>query len=304
MAGITQYDFEGISWYNSLQVTLSRQTGRRLQYFVAYTFGKENGTLGDEYRNRDPFNADRTYGLRDTDRTHILNVSWNAFLPDGARGSMDNPIMRGILNGWQLSGIYTFTSGTPLRLNFSGPAGDSNAAQAYYGTGDDVLIQQGGGNFQQGIAPIYTCDPRLDGTDPGEKLLDLSCVGFPAFGQEGQVIAPYNLRTPSRANTDLTLFKNFAIKGDQKLQFRVGFFDLFNTSYITFSQAQSDVDLTLDTQCNVTLNHIPDGAGGFNDNVCDASQGFHYTQDTIDRFGKINIKRGHRVIEFALKYYF
>ena len=33
-------------------------------------------------------------------------------------------------------------------------------------------------------------------------------------------------------------------------------------------------------------------------------KGFHYDQATIDNFGKINIKRGHRVIEFALKYYF
>ena len=29
-------------------------------------------------------------------------------------------------------------------------------------------------------------------------------------------------------NHDITLFKNFAIKGDQKLQFRVGVFNIFN----------------------------------------------------------------------------
>ncbi len=40
-----------------MQVTLSRQTGKRLQYFVAYTLGQTKGTLGDEYRNRDPFDA-------------------------------------------------------------------------------------------------------------------------------------------------------------------------------------------------------------------------------------------------------
>lgn len=304
MSGITQYDFEGISWYNSLQVTLSRQTGRRLQYFVAYTFGHEEGTLGDEYRNRDPFDSSRTYGVRDTDRTHILNVSWNAFLPDGAKGAMDNAVGRGLLNGWQLSGIYTFSSGTPLRLNFSGAAAGGNASSAYYGTPDDVLIAQGGGNFAAGIAPSYSCNPSLSGKNVGEKLLDLSCISVPGFGQPGQVIAPYDLRTPSRQNTDLTLFKNFALKGEQKLQFRVGLFDLFNTSYITFSTSQNDVNLTLNTVCNVTANHVPNGAGGYNDNVCDASQGFHYDQSTIDNFGKINIKRGHRVIEFALKYYF
>ena len=49
---------------------------------------------------------------------------------------------------------------------------------------------------------------------------------------------------------------------------------------------------------------MPNGVGGFSDGVCDATQGFHYDQATLDNFGKINIKRGHRVIEFALKYYF
>ena len=29
-----------------------------------------------------------------------------------------------------------------------------------------------------------------------------------------------------------------------------------------------------------------------------------FTQNTINNFGKINLKRGQRVIEFALKYYF
>lgn len=302
MAGITNYDFEGISWYNSLQMTLSRQTGRRLQYFVAYTYGQEKGDLGDEYRPRDPFVPSRTYGIRDTDRTHILNVSWNAFLPDGAKGGLDNAFGRGLLNGWQLSGIYTFTSGTPMRLNFSGPAGSAGVSQAYYGTGDGVLITQGAGGTNAGIAPIYTCDPTLSGNKPGEKLLDLNCISFPKFGQQGQVLAPYDLRTPSRSNTDLTLFKNFPLKGEQKLQFRAGFFDLFNTSYITFSQSQNDVNLTLNSVCNSYVDNVPNGVGGTVNGVCDPTAGFHYDQNTIDNFGKINIKRGHRVIEFALKY--
>ena len=44
--------------------------------------------------------------------------------------------------------------------------------------------------------------------------------------------------------------------------------------------------------------------GGFATNVCDPTGGFTFTQQTKDNFGKINLKRGHRVIEFVLKYYF
>ena len=79
---------------------------------------------------------------------------------------------------------------------------------------------------------------------------------------------------------------------------------MFNTAYTTFSVSQSDVNLTLNAVCNVTVNHVPNASGGFSEGVCDATQGFHYDQATLDNFGKVNIKRGHRVIEFALKYYF
>ena len=37
--------------------------------------------------------------------------------------------------------------------------------------------------------------------------------------------------TPTRLNHDLTLFKNFEIQGEQKLQFRVGFFNIFNQAF-------------------------------------------------------------------------
>ncbi len=184
--GLTQYDFSGISWYNSLQVTLSRQTGRRLQYFVAYTHGQEKGTLGDEYRNRDPFDPASTYGIRDTDRTHILNVSFNAFLPDGAKGKMDNAFGRGLLNGWQLSGIYTFTSGTPMRLNLGGAATGAQVAQAYFGTPDTVVIDQGGGNFHSGLAPVYTCDPRTGNTDVGDEAARHQLHRVPGVREAGR----------------------------------------------------------------------------------------------------------------------
>jgi hypothetical protein len=284
-----------------MQVTLSRQTGRRVQYFVAYTTGRTQGTLGGEYSTIDPYDPDRTYGVLDQDRTHVLNVSWNAFLPDGARGAMDNALGRGLLNGWQLSGISSMASGIPFRLSFTGAAANENIAAAYFGTTDVVGASVARGN---GLSPVYTCDPRLDGTKPGEKLLDINCISVPSLGTNGDLIPTYNLRQPTRQNHDVTIFKNFAIKGDQKIQFRVGFFNLFNQAYATTAVNASDINLTLDTTCNVLRNGIPDGTGALSDGVCDPTGGFSFTPQTVQNFGKINLKRGRRVIEFVLKYYF
>ena len=34
-------------------------------------------------------------------------------------GKLDNAVMRGVLNGWQLSGISTLASGIPITPQFS-----------------------------------------------------------------------------------------------------------------------------------------------------------------------------------------
>ncbi len=296
---ITLYDFRGNSQYDSMQVTLSRQTGRRLQYFVAYTLGKSVGTLGGEYSLIDPYDPERTKGVLGEDRTHVLNVSWNAFLPDGARGAMNNVIGRGLLNGWQLSGISSLASGIPWRLSFTGAAAGGPTAAAYFGTADVVGPSGTGGN---GLAPSYTCDPRLSGKNVGEKLLDINCIAVPSFPNNGDLVPPYNIRTPTRTNSDITLFKNFEIRGDQKMQFRVGFFNVFNQAFPN-TIIGGDINLTLDTTCRVVVPGVSNGAGGTVD-ACDVTKGFDYTPQTLANFGKINLKRGHRVIEFVLKYYF
>jgi hypothetical protein len=126
---------------------------------------------------------------------------------------------------------------------------------------------------------------------------------MPAFGENGPLIPPYNLRMPTRINHDLTLFKNFEVTSGQKFQFRVGFFNLFNQAWPSTNTA-ADVDLVLDTTCNRTFNGLPNGAGGLANDVCDPTGGVQYTQTAIENFGKINLKRGRRVIEFVLKYYF
>jgi hypothetical protein len=298
--GLCMYDFRGESNHDSMQLTLSRQTGRRLQYFVAYTFGKTQGTLGGEYSAIDPYDASRTYGVLNEDRTHVLNVSWNAFLPDGAQGAMNNAFGRGLLNGWQLSGISSMASGIPYRLSFSGAAAAGSISAAYFGTADVVGPSNSGGN---GLAPKYTCDPALSGSKVGEKVLDLNCISVPAFGENGDLVPPYNIRQPTRFNHDLTLFKNFAVTGDQKIQFRIGFFNLFNQAYASTGADANDINLVLDTTCNVVVPNVPDGAGG-TQNACDPTQGFNFTPQTKANFGKINLKRGHRVIEMVLKYYF
>jgi hypothetical protein len=116
------------------------------------------------------------------------------------------------------------------------------------------------------------------------------------------------LRFPSRSNFDVSFFKNFKISESKSLQFRSGFFNIFNQAYPTkfdlTNPSNSDIYLTLRTVCNRRVNGVPNGSGGLRDNVCDPTGGFTYDADTLSNFGKITNKRGRRIVELALKFYF
>jgi hypothetical protein len=211
----------------------------------------------------------------------------------------DNGFLKAVLNGWQMSGISNFSSGIPIRLNLSGPISDDGMQRAWFGT-DDIMGEA------PGSAPtaIYSCNPQLGNTGVGEKLLDIGCIGLPTYPSTGNWVPQYYMRTPARNTHDLTLFKNFGLGGNRKLQFRVGAFNVFNQAYPTYNLGFTDLDLTLESVCNVTVNGVPNGSGGTTDNVCNPEGGFHFTDQTLNNFGKIISKRGRRIIEFALKFYF
>lgn len=304
------YQFTGTSSYHSLQATLSHQSGKNLQYFATYTFAKALGTVAanetDGSAWADPIDTrGRSWGILPFDRTHVFNLSYNYNLPKLARGMLDNVVMRGILDGWQMSGITTFQSGTPIRLRFTGDLAGGAQSQAWYGT--DAFVSNG--QSAGAITPVYLGDPRLSTSKLGGKVLDISKLTIPSFGNTGPAQPPFYIRTPSRSNFDISFFKNFGISETKKFQFRSGFFNIFNQAYPTridvANPSASDINLQLNTVCNKTVASAPNGlAGGTRTGFCDPTGGFSFTQDTLNNFGKITNKHGHRIIEFAFKFYF
>jgi hypothetical protein len=313
-------------------MTLSRQTGKNLQFFATYTFSKALGTRGGEFADLDPLDVrGRSYGVLDYDRTHIFNLSYNYNLPNVS--PTNNVVGRALLNGWQISGITTLTSGTPINLRFTGDL--PNLALAAFGSNAFSTD----GNFSGAIAPVYSKNPNVGGKNVGEAVLDFASIGIPGFGTTGPTVSPFYFRSPRRQNWDISLFKNFKVTESNTLQFRFGFFNIFNHAFPkqfdNGNAGNSDINLTLDTRCvrtpvtasvaiapagsqpgaNATsiapigqadarAQFFPNGNNGTASNVCDPSKGFTFTQDTINNFGKITNKRGQRVIEMAVKFTF
>jgi hypothetical protein len=305
------YQFTGTSSYHSLQATLSHN-GKNLQYFATYTFGKALGTVATNESDgaawADPIDTrNRSWGVLPFDRTHVFNLSYNWSLPHLARGSFSNAVTDGIFNGWQLSGITTIQSGIPIRLRFTGDLAQGAQAVGWYGS--DAFNGTNAGASLGAITPLYLGNPQVGGSALGSKVFDLSKLGIPSFPNTGPSQPPFYIRTPGRSNFDISFFKNFNITEEKKLQFRTGLFNVFNQAYPTqisvtaTNPTGSDIFLALDTVCNRRVTR-PTGDGTNTASVCDPTGGFSYTQNTIDNFGKIQNKRGRRIVEFALKFTF
>ena len=127
---------------------------------------------------------------------------------------------------------------------------------------------------------------------------------MPAFGENGDLVPPYNIRTPTRYNHDLTLFKNFAIKGDQKIQFRVGFFNLFNQAFANTNIGERHQPDARHGLQRARSTDVPNGTGDFTTTSATRPKGFDFTPADEGQLRQDQPKRGHRVIEFVLKYYF
>ncbi|HEV8429760.1 MAG TPA: carboxypeptidase regulatory-like domain-containing protein [Pyrinomonadaceae bacterium] len=302
------YQFTGTSSYHSLQATLSHQSGKNLQYFATYTFAKALGTVATNETDgsawADPIDTrGRSWGILPFDRTHVFNLSYNYTLPKLARGSWENKFTRGVFNGWQLSGITTFQTGIPIRLRFSGAINSGQSGLAWFGT-DAFNIQ---GQSVGAVAPVYLRNPSSGGSKLGDKYFDLSALAIPKFPNTGPAQPPFYLRAPSRSNFDVSVFKNFNFDETKKLQFRAGFFNVFNQAYpsqiaTAGGFGASDIYLTLNTTCNQSIT-VPNGTGGTT-SVCDPTQGYSFDQSTLDNFGKVTNKHGRRIVEFAFKFYF
>ena len=112
-AGFQQLTNVGRSTYHSLQAKVRVNLGPALMANVAYTLSRSMDTLSSdgglvEHDSRRPEN---NFGPSDFDRTHRLTTSFIVDVPSSGAGS----VTRAVTAGWNLSGIVTYQSGTPVR---------------------------------------------------------------------------------------------------------------------------------------------------------------------------------------------
>jgi hypothetical protein len=117
---ITTYEFIGTGNYNALQVAVRRRMSHGLQFGVSYTFSKALGVASGDTEAVSPYLSPRVrdYGPLNFDRRQSLVVNYTYNLPRlGSRLGWRPATW--VLDGWQLSGITMFQSGSPFTPGFS-----------------------------------------------------------------------------------------------------------------------------------------------------------------------------------------
>lgn len=200
----------GSSNYHSLQVSANRRFASRFQYGLSYTWSKSLDYNSDDGNNVSvliPVRV-RNYGLSTFDRSHVLKVNWLYDLP----GWKSAPrVIKYVSNAWQLSGIYTASTGAPLGIGF-----------ATVNTVDTT------GSPSEGARIDVNSNPNLG---KGERNFDrwfrTDVFSLPSVGTYGNS-ARTLIRGPGVNNFDVTVFKNFTYHERLRTQLRGEFYNAFN----------------------------------------------------------------------------
>ena len=241
--GSIQYmEFAANSNYNSLQTQLRRRFASNLSFSLAYTWSK---VLDDVDTWTSPVNPVGNYNSRDYgpaafDRRQNLSLSWVYTLP-GLSKHWRNAVSRQALDGWEVSGIASFISGSPTTINYSFVnAVDITGAS---GVGIDSRVD-------------LSCNPNLGfGNTSFYHAFNTSCIHPPTLAELGLGNASkYPFVGPGTENFDISLFKTFALGASEvrRLQFRLEAYNALNHPQFTtvdnnarFNAAGQQVSTTL-----------------------------------------------------------
>jgi hypothetical protein len=220
---LTYNDASSSSNYHALEVTANRRFVSGLDFGVGWTWSKWMDWGGPPmFVNYRTWN----YGKNGTDQTHKLIITYTYNLPALSR-VLASPVTRWVFDNWQVSGITMFASGMPSGVSFSTTDGTD---------------QTGGGDGQRIIVTGKAQLPHGERTMLG--WFDTTVFKRPGMNEIGN--APKDvIRGPGRNNWDVTLFKNFPVKSEQRvLQFRWEFYNVFNHTQFSSVNTSAQFDLT------------------------------------------------------------
>jgi hypothetical protein len=221
----------GNSTYNALLVTLNHRFGHGLTFMFNYAFSKELDNLAG-VRDPDKDYLEKAPGA--LDRPQVISSTFVYQLPFGKGRTWDNgnKVISTLISDWQLSGIFTFSSGAPLSINGTCNGGGIINAVCFpnYTPGftGNVWIN---GSIGSGGANVAST-PYLN------KAAFVDPAAFTAGNIARSV--PLGIRVPHIADFDLSVRREFRIKERVRISLQADAFNLNNA--VHFAAPGNNID--------------------------------------------------------------
>ena len=206
----------GVNYTLSLSLTGNTGLTKRLQHNADGSITERSDQAAYEELN-DMLNLQR----------HLLKANWVWNLPKVPTGSAGMKALGYVVNDWQLSGIYTGSSGNRYDLGFS--YNSAGSATNLTGSPD---YGNSGANVGSGARIIYNSKTDDGCSSDRFKQFDTSIVSGPTYGSTGMESGRNVLIGCATHRTDLAIARNIKVGGNRQLQFRVDAYNLFDQAYV------------------------------------------------------------------------
>jgi hypothetical protein len=213
MSGFNTVTWDGWEKYNALTLSFTQRAWRGLVVNSNYTWSKaldnaSNPGADNAEPNfpQDPANMAAEKGLSDFDHRHrfVTNFLYQIPFLKNSEGWVHTAF-----GEWQVGGIWTLQSGAPFTVNLSTDTANNGQPTA-----------------APSQRPNLVCDPNSGPKTPA-KWFNTSCFTMPAaftYGNAGRDI----VTGPGLDDFDATVQKQFMLRENMGLQFRLDIFDFFN----------------------------------------------------------------------------
>ena len=218
------FDMAGAASYNALQVQTQKRFTNGVSFLVAYTLSRtmastDTGFASFNFGALNKFNQRPEWTVAANDQPHILNISTVYELPIGRGKRFLNSgglLAENLLGGWQVSGVFQYSSGN---LNANGFLGE--VADFRY----DVF---GNGFNRANLVPGVSLSENWHNYWTGQPIINVNAFSDPgyAMGNAPRVVGA--LRDRSFADENLGLAKKLKFGERVNGELRMEFYNILN----------------------------------------------------------------------------
>jgi hypothetical protein len=226
---LEEAETEGRSWYNGLEVSLTKRISHGFQFLASYTFSKTLDTDGADINGISAGNTltlgnqnspAQRWGRASFDRTQRFIFSGTWTLPTPAGG-----VRRAILGNWSLDAVATVQSGSALTI------ADTNSNNVY-GISED-RAQLTGTCTKNQLVMGGSIESKLNGYFNATCFATPPVIGADGVGTGFGDSATGLVSGPGQANLDIAVSKLQTLPWHHEktaVDFRAEFFNAFNHS--------------------------------------------------------------------------